>query len=178
VKHGQRGFTIIELVAATAVIALLGSVAAMTVFQATRTTAAGDAYLYVVRQLQGASYWIGRDTQMAESVIVDNLTFPNFIIFGWTEQDPGEDPVHHTVTYSFTDLSHGIGNLNRNHWSDAGLNEDMLVARSIYYDPDDPAGTSRASYADPVLTVTLCSRQDTAAETREYTFARRPDFGP
>jgi len=175
----ERGFTVIEVVVTCAIAAVLGSVGTMSVFQTVRSVAASDAHLFTVRQLQDAGDWIGRDVQTAENVVSDNLESPNFLVLTWTEQDfEGGDPVYHGATYFLEGLTGGIGVLKRNHWSSDGADDDLLVARSIYYDPDDPGNTSCASYQDSTLTVTLRAIFGDSTETRTYSYVRRPDFQP
>ena len=176
---GENGFTVVEVVVACAIAAVLGSVGVMSVFQTTRSVAASEAQLVAVHQLQNAGHWIGRDVQTAENVVIDDLEYPNFLVLTWTEQDfDGGDPVYHAATYSFEGLTGGIGMLKRNHWSSAGADDDLLVARSVYYDPDDPGNTSSASYQDPTLTVTLRTIFGGVTETRTYSYLQRPDFQP
>ncbi|MFC1993187.1 prepilin-type N-terminal cleavage/methylation domain-containing protein [Chloroflexota bacterium] len=177
-KKGEKGFTIVELLVASAIIAIISGAAATTTFQIAKSTEPTNNHMTAVCQVQNAGYRICRDAQMAESVAVDNLEHPNFLILTWTEQNyDGSDPTYHSVTYFFTDLSDGIGKLKRNHWSSAGANEDTLVAKHIYYNLDDPETTSKASYESPVLTIQLTALSEEARETREYRITHRPNFG-
>jgi len=175
-KQGEKGFTIIELVVAFTIMALVGSAAAATTFQVFRGTGRNNDHMTAVRQVQNAGYWISRDAQMAQSVTADNLTLPDFLVLGWTEWDEAGDPIYHSVTYFFEDLIDGIGKLKRSHWSSAGANEQTLLAKYIYYDSDDPDNTSKASYQSPVLTVQLTSLFEEARETREYRIKHRPNL--
>ena len=176
-RRSEKGFTIIELVIACAIAAVLGSVGTMSVFQTMRSVGASESHLLAVRQLQNAGNWIGRDVQTAENVVIDNLEYPNFLVLTWTEQDyDGGDLVYHAVTYFFEDLTEGIGVLKRNHSTSAGTDDNLLVARSLYYDPDDTGNTSSASYQDSVLTVTLRAIFDNVTKMRTYSYVPRPDF--
>jgi len=178
-RRSEKGFTVIELIIVCAIAAVLGSVGTMSVFQTMRSIGASESHLVAVRQLQSTGDWIGRDVQTAENVVIDNLEYPNFLVLTWTEQDfEGGDPVYHAVTYFFEGLTEGIGVLKRNHSSSAGTDDDLLVARSLYYDPGDPGSTSSASYQDSVLTVMLRAIFDNVTETRTYSYVPRPDFQP
>ncbi len=176
-KQGKNGFTLIGLAVTLAITAIIGSAAATATFQVVKNSGRNENNMTAVHQVQNAGYQISRDAQMAESVVVDNLEAPNFLVLNWTEQDyDGGDSTYHSVTYFFEELSDGIGKLKRNHWSSAGASEETLVAEYIYYDPDDPENTSKAIYQSPVLTVRLVALYEKARETREYKVIRRPNF--
>ena len=175
-KLGEKGFTLIELVLALAIIALISGAVGATIFQVYRGTEHNNDHLTMVRQVQQAGYWISRDAQMAQSVTTDNLTSPDFLILNWTEWDEEGDPIYHSATYFFEGLTDGIGTLKRHHWSSAGADEYTLVAEYIYYDPDDVDNTSQASYQSPVLTVQLSSLFEENLETREYRIKHRPNL--
>lgn len=176
-KQGEKGFTLIELAVAIAIISLIGSATAATTFQVIKGTERSNDHTTAVRQVQNAGYWISYDTRMAENVVADNLTLPDFLILTWTEWDYDEgDSTYHSVTYFFEDLSDGVGKLKRMHWSSAGANKHILIANHMYYDPDDPDNTSKASYQSPVLTVKLTALFGGAAETREYRVKHRPNL--
>jgi len=176
-KRNQKGFTVIELAVAVAIIALIGSAAATTTFQVIAGAERSSDHMAAVWQVQNAGYWIGHDAQMAEDVVVDNLEYPNFLVLTWTEKDyDKDDSTYHSVTYFFEDLSNGVGKLKRDHRSSAGANQCSLVAECIYYDPDDLDNTSKASYQSPVLTVKLTAIFGEAQESREYQITKRPNL--
>ncbi len=79
-KQNEHGFATIELVASIAIIALIGIGTAATTFQVINVTGRSNDHMTVVRQIENAGYWISYDTQMAESVVTDNLTYPDFLI--------------------------------------------------------------------------------------------------
>lgn len=167
-KYGEKGFTLLETVIAIALIAVAAGSAGAATFQIFRNTERNNDYITAVRQVHNAGYWISRDAQMAQSV----TTEPDFLTISWTEDVTG-DPIYHSVTYSFEDLTDGIGKLKRNHVSSGGADEDTLVAQYIYYDPTDVDDTSKASYEQPVLTVQLTSILEETVETREYRITHR-----
>lgn len=178
-KEKERGFTIIELLLATAIATLIACAATMGIFQIIKSTERSNEHMTAVRQVQNASYWISRDAQMAESVITDNLSPTDFIFLTWTEReygDYGSDDTYHSITYFFEELSDEIGKLKRNHWSSAGANAEILVAEYIFYDPGDPVNSSNVSYQDSILAVKLVALFGDAGETREYRISRRQNF--
>jgi len=176
-RRGEKGFSIIEMALACSISALLAAAAGMTILQAAKSASGSKAHLSVVSQVHSAGYWIGRDALMAESIIVDNLEYPNLLVLSWSEQDlNGGDTVYHTVTYSLENLSGNVGDLKRNHRTTTGIDEDTLVARYIYYDAGDPQAGTSATFQTPVLTLRLHAVFDGTTETRQYTFDHRPDF--
>ncbi len=100
-KLGEKGFTYIELIVALAIIALIGSATATTTIQVLRLTVRNNEHMTAVRQVQNAGYWISRDAQMAQSIITDNLTPPDFLVLNWIEWDYTDDLTYHSVTYFF-----------------------------------------------------------------------------
>ncbi len=175
-KQDEKGFSYIELVIAVAIIAVISGAAAITTYQVCKGTGTNNDYITTVHQVQSAGFWISRDARMAQSVTTDNLTLPDFLTLSWTEWDENDDPIYHTATYFFTDVTDEIGALKRRHWSSGGINEQTLVAKSIYFAPGDPDVTSKASYQDSILTVQLTALSDKSRETREYKITHRPNF--
>ena len=175
-RNGEKGYTLIELIVATTIIVIITGAASIAIFQISKGTEVNNIHLTAVRQVQNAGYWISRDARMAQSIETDNLTPPNFLVFNWREWDADNEEVFHTSTYSFEDLTDGIGKLKRAHWSSAGVNQQTLIAEHIYYAPGDPGDTSQASYQAPVLTLQLTSRVDDAMEMREYRIKHRPNI--
>lgn len=176
-KQGEKGYSILELIVAFSIMALIASAVSMIVFRVIEDTERSNSRMTTVIQVQNAGQWISADAQVAESVLTENLQEPNFLILNWTEQDYNEgDPVYHTITYFFDSLSNNVGKLKRNHWSSAGLNQNALVAGYIYYNSADPDNTSKASYTSPVLTIQLTSVFGNASETREYRMCQRPNL--
>jgi len=175
-KPGEKGFTLVELLIAITIMVLASGAAGAAIFQILRGTERNNNHMTAVSQVHNAGYWISRDAQMAQSVTTDNLTLPDFLILSWTEWDAAGDPTYHSATYSFEDLTDGIGKLKRNHWSSAGASEETLVAQHIYYVPSDSDNTSKASYQQPVLAVQLTALFKGSLETKEYKITHRPNF--
>ncbi len=174
-KLGEKGYTLIELLIAITITVLAIGAAGGAIFQVFRGMESNNDHMTVVRQVQNAGYWISRDAQMAQAVTTDGLTLPDFLVVDWTVWDDAGDPVYHTATYFFEDLTDGIGTLKREHWSSAGASEETLIAQYIYYDPGVD-NTSNASYLSPVLTVQLTALFEETRETKEYQITHRPNF--
>ncbi len=173
--RSEKGYTLIELVVAVAIIVLISGAASITIFQIMKGTKTNNSHIDAVCQVQNAGYWISRDAGMAQSVHTENLTSPAFLIFYWTQFNDENVKIYHTANYSFEELNDGIGKLKRTHLSSAGENEQTLIATHIYYVPTDPDDTSKAEYQAPLLTLKLTSIIEDATETREYHITNRPN---
>ncbi|MFC1966513.1 type II secretion system protein J [Chloroflexota bacterium] len=173
-KPGEKGFTYVELLLAITIMALASVAAGAAIFQVFKNIQRNNDHITAVRQVQNAGYWIGRDALMALHVnTTDNLTPPDFLALNWTEWDDDGDPIYHSATYAFEDLTDGIGELKRTYWSSAGANAETLVAQHIYFDPSDTDNTSTVSYQSMVLTVQLTAVFEDFVEIREYKIKRR-----
>ena len=175
-RLSEKGYTLVELAIAITIMALVSIAASAAIFQVFNNIEHNNDRLTAVLQVQYAGSWISRDAQMASSVIADNLTMPDFLIIDWNEWDAAGDPIYHSATYFFEDLTDGIGKLVRNHWSSVGASEQTLIAEYIYYDPSYVDDTSKASYDSPVLTVQLTAHFEETRETREYKIKHRPNL--
>jgi len=174
-KHGERGFTLVELLIAVSIMFVLSGAAGAVTFQTLKGAARGNGYMSAVRQIENAGHWISRDAQMADGIKTDGLTWPDFLVINWVERDYVHDEIYHSATYYFDNFSGNIGRLMRRHWSSAGANETTLVGESIYYDAIHPDET-KAHYRGPVLTVKLTSIIGEKHETKEYKIIPRPNM--
>jgi len=173
-KSSERGYTLVELLIAITIIVMVAGTAGAAIFQVLKNTERNNDHIAATRQVQNASYWISRDTQIAVSVTAaGNLTLPDFLSLSWTNWDDDGNSIYHSANYTFEGLTDGLGKLKRNYGSSAGASEETLVAQYIYYDPDDVDATSNTSYENPVLTVTLTALIEGTMETREYKITRR-----
>jgi prepilin-type N-terminal cleavage/methylation domain-containing protein len=100
-RHGQRGFTLIELIVAIPISAIVVAAATAGLMQLLDSKDA-SAHMLTMRQVQTAGYWMSTDGLQAETV---NLTpgdavtggFPLTLV--WT--NPSDD-TRHTVRYTVT----------------------------------------------------------------------------
>ncbi len=180
-KFSEKGFTMVELVVATAIIAIIGVAATTSVFHVVRGTGRTNDNMNAICQVQNAGYWISCDAQVADSVIVGSVGWPLYIylMMFWTEQDyDGGNPTYHSVSYFFEDLygGDGVGTLKRYHWSSAGDSDYTLIASNIYYDDDDPGNTTKASYQNPALSLQITAVCGDITESRQYKINRRPNL--
>jgi len=160
-KQGEEGFTLIEVVMVTAIIALIAGAATMVTFQLVRGTERSNDHMTAVNQVQNAGYWISRDAQMAKNVTA-GLTLPDFLILSWVEEESGE----HQVTYKLEAMpSSELKKLQRHLSINEGPDTATFVAQYI-----DPEKTS-CNFTDNklILTVTAAGGSGSPkSETRIY----------
>ena len=175
-KHGESGFTIIEIAVTVGIVALIAGAATATIFHAFNDTKRTNDHMTTVRHLENAAYWMGRDTRMADYLSTTNLTSPAILILKWTEWGYGTDSVYHQVTYSVDNVSANVGNLKRKHESSTGTNEQILVANYIYYNPADPGNSTNVTYQSPMLNLKVATSFGSTLAKKEFQIYRRPNF--
>ena len=96
-KKNQRGFTLVEMMVALAIISFVSLGATMANAQILAQTARNNDYTTATRQALNAVHWISRDAQMSHS-INGSSGFPDAenLVITWTQWDNTE----HTAVYS------------------------------------------------------------------------------
>ena len=174
-KPNEKGFTIIELTIAIAIIGLIASGATMGISQVIKGTERSNKHLTAVRQVHNAGYWISHDAQMAQSVELDETEDTGFpLTLTWSNWN-SEDT--HQIVYTLEDMPGSeLKQLQRNHSINGGANEATFVAQ--YIDPD-PIKT-KCEFADDALvftvTATVSLGSQVKSETRLYKVAPRPSL--
>jgi len=94
----QPGFTLIEVLVALIITAIIVLGASMATVQVLRQGCRNNNYTTASRQAMNAIFWISRDVQMAQAITTNGEAgFPLSLI--WTEWDNSE----HQVSYSIVD---------------------------------------------------------------------------
>jgi prepilin-type N-terminal cleavage/methylation domain-containing protein len=97
----QRGLTLIELLIALPIAALIIFAATGAIIQLIESSQASNR-MVAVRQVQTAGYWVSKDGVQAQRV---NITAPpDILILEWTEW---EGNVSYQITYSLEDMPSG-----------------------------------------------------------------------
>lgn len=176
-RKQEIGFTIIELLVATAIMALASVAAGMAIYQVFGGTEVNNDHMTALHQVQNAGYWISRDSQMAMSVnTTDELSFPHFFHIGWTEWDDDGTPSYHLIHYTLENGSGNLYSLKRTHMSTGALTEEMMVADYIFYQPGIEY-SSNATCNNTSILVNITSIFDDTKESREYEIDRRAGLG-
>jgi len=183
--HRQSGFTLIELIVGVFVTALIVLAAAMVTTQMFKVNASSSKRVEVIRQVQNAGMWVSKDTQMAQSVNIDDPD--HFFVLAWADWDT---PAKYMLEY---DIVNG-DQLQRSYWvkqtadTDYVLDNQTIVANyvdtSLVTDESDPAfGKMRTRMEKSgrvyIFTITATIGGFTASgspvtETRTYEILPRP----
>ncbi len=171
IGSNQKGFTLVELVMAMAVTAIIASAVTTVIYQVFNMNARSSNHMVAVRQVQNAGYWVSHDAQMAQST---NVTGADFLVLKWTDWNNGQNQ----VTYTLENASGGVKNLRRTYSIDSGsgpvVQTNFLVGQ--YINPD-PALTS-CNFTSNKLTFTVTATVGTGSkaerETRKYEVKPRP----
>ena len=98
--RGQRGFTLLELLVALGIGALVVPVVVMSIFQVTRGTARINRDLVIQQDMDNASAYFTRDLSQAQTTdLPDNgLPYPSMRV-DWIDETgwAGENPAHYAV---------------------------------------------------------------------------------
>ena len=102
-KLGEKGYTLLELMLVTAIVALITNSTMIAIFQILRNTERNENQITAVGQVENAGYWIGLDTQRAQSVEAEGIGSGTNIIISWEQSESGdlENSGQYTVTLYF-----------------------------------------------------------------------------
>jgi prepilin-type N-terminal cleavage/methylation domain-containing protein len=131
INKNQKGFTLIELVVAMLITAIISGGVTTAVFQVIVGSARTNNHMIAVRQVQDAGYWVSHDAQMAQSIrIGDDPATPatEFLTLTWTDWD---NKVNQAV-YSLENMSGGtLKQLKRSHSLNGTPDATAIVAQFI-----------------------------------------------
>lgn len=170
IKRDQRGFTLIEILVALAIVALIAGAATVATFQVINGTKRSNDHMTAIQQVQNAGYWISHDTLMAQSVVtVDDPETPEheFVTLHWADWE--EDGEVHKIVYTFQDMADGLKKLKRTHWINDVRSEQTLVAE--YVD-----GSASFTEQDGVWKLTIKACLGTQTETGEYEITETREY--
>ncbi len=119
----QRGMTLVETLMAASIAAMIVAVLGSAIFLLLRTTEQGNDQFRALHDVQNTGYWLTRDGEMAESVVVSGVSGNMTLTLGWTDGS-----VDHTVTYHRSGT--GGTDLKRDDNDGTGTTE-KIIARYI-----------------------------------------------
>lgn len=187
VTNNQKGFTLIELMIAIAITALITGGAASAIFQVFNVNTLNSDHMKAIRQVQNAGFWISQDSQMAQIVVTgDDVGTAEYeiLILTWTgwEYDIGDDK--------------GIDYVEVRYYYDAANSEILrneAITTTTYDSNGQLVGTTNSSSlirvaqfinSEPTVTlsgnkigVTIAATVADANEQRTYEVSPRPGDG-
>ena len=162
----QRGFTLIELMIAIGIAALITGGITAAIMQILTINTRASNHMVAVRQVQQAGKEVSKDTLQAQNVTPGGCT--NCLLsLNWTEV--GGNQTTHQIKYTLVDKK-----LKR---EDLSLNSTTIVAEYIDDTIDPVTGKARTNcvWDGSVLTFTVTATLGTESETRIYEIQPRPD---
>ena len=114
-RRSESGFTVLELLVASAIAAIIGLGVFMTTVQIMQGSVSGNDRAVALRQAQNLGYWVNNDVMTARTIYVgDNITTGDeeFIITYWNDWETGDT---HEMRYIYLESSDGLMKLKRNH---------------------------------------------------------------
>jgi len=146
INRGQRGFTLVEVLAGAAILGLISAGLGTAIYQTANINAMANSHNVTLRQVETASFWLTRDIQMAQTVEPTGESgFP--LHLAWVEWSGST----HEVTYSLANSS-----LIRNHSLDGAEPEAMAVANCL---DTEPAATN-CGYVEGILSFKVTAEMD------------------
>jgi len=161
VNRNQGGFALIEIIAALAIMALIGIGAATATAQVCTQSTKNNDYTTASRHTMNAIHWISHDTMMAQTVETNGASGFLPLILNWVDWDNST----HQVTYTLQEN----GDLKRSYSVDSEEPIETLVAQYINSDTE----TTNCEFSGGILTIKLTAIADESAsnvtKTREIT---------
>ena len=168
INKDQKGFTLLELLLAFLIGAIIASGITAAIFQVVVGSARTNNHMIAVRQVQSAGYWVSRDAQMAQNVTVGAASgFP--LTLSWIDSGGKTNQ----AIYSLENMSKGtLKQLQRTFSKTGETTKTDIIARFI-----DSASTSCALNNGVFtlnVTATVGPSSQRQSETRVYEIVPRP----
>jgi len=136
-KRYEKGFTLIEVLVATAIMAMLGAGVTMTAGQIINGSQRNADCATTVRHAQNIGYWVRQDALMAQTINASDdpeTTDVEFIILDWKDWETGDT---HNIRYILLDSVDSLKKVQRKELTrdNGGVeigNETTLIADNIY----------------------------------------------
>ena len=169
-KDGQSGFTLVELIIAIAIAAVITGGITAAIMQILTINHRDSNHMIAVRQVQQAGDQVSKDALQAQPGKIDVNPAGEFLTLNWTSWDGLENE----IIYSIED-----GELKRSH-SFNGTPQSTapaVVAKYIDATIDPVTGKARTNcvWNGTVLKFTVTAAVGTETETRIYEIEPRPD---
>jgi len=161
----QKGLTLVELLIAMIVGAMIAGAVVASMFQLFTVSDRNSDYAAAFTQVQNAGYWVSHDAVQAQQVWDEDDPDPpvvGFLIMKWVDWDGDA----HQVVYTLE----GSGQLKRSYSINGDPPETIVIAQ--YIDPS-PANTN-CSWDGSVLTLKITAQVGDQTVSRTYKVEPRP----
>jgi prepilin-type N-terminal cleavage/methylation domain-containing protein len=168
-RRDERGVTLLELLVALPIAAMIVIAASGAIFQMLNSTSARN-HMIAYREVQTAGYWISYDGVQAQTVTTGpNAGFP--LIFGWIDWDSGNE---YCITYTLEDMSGAdLWYVERQESVNGVPEGTTLVVQYIHVDTE-PAKPTNCVWDGQEKVLTFTVRAEVAQESAIRTYEIKP----
>jgi large repetitive protein len=161
--QNQKGFTLVEILVALAVNAIIAGVITMSIFQLFNVNLTSNAHMTAIKEVENANYWISNDARMAQIVNTNSASgFP--ITLSWVDWNGNTA----SATYDVVN-----NQLIRSYSENGGQSTNTLVAAHI-----DFGQTSCTVTADTLSFKITSTQGDYRSESETRAFNIIPRCAP
>ena len=172
----QRGLTLIELLIALPIAALIIAAATGAIIQLLESSRASN-HMVALRQVQTAGYWVSKDGVQAQHVVDDNTTTlhidvppPAILILEWTGW---QGNVSYRITYSLQDMPSGsLKQLERTEEVTGAEVVTSIIATNLV--PEETSCEWTNNTVKQAFTFKVTAKVGKQTETRIYEIKPRP----
>ncbi len=101
-KRRTAGFTLLELVVVTAIVALIANGVLISVFNVLRNSESNENKISAVTAVQNAGYWISMDARKAQEVSAQAFSGCRTVMISWDERLVGDTEPSDGLDYAFS----------------------------------------------------------------------------
>ncbi|MFC1909404.1 type II secretion system protein J [Chloroflexota bacterium] len=169
-KSKENGFTLIGLVVALTISAIIAAGAGMTTAQIMEGSRSNNDRTTAVRQAQNVGYWVSRDALTTQAIVTtDNLETPEieFIIAYWKDWETGDT---HDIRYTLFDSADSLKRLERNQLS---RDKDGVITDNNTTQVADNILAANITQQGDTWILYIEARSGEKSVTREYEFSLR-----